>query len=83
MNINGSSVSTITSGDAEGRNPNGSDAALALRRRNRRVGILLAVIFLVLVLLCGAYIHWYGGTNKPPMKPYHVGRILTDSPRTS
>ncbi|HVK40702.1 MAG TPA: hypothetical protein VNA88_19370 [Candidatus Kapabacteria bacterium] len=54
-----------------------------LRRRNRRVGILLAVAFVTLVALCAAYIYWYGGSNKPPMKPFHVSRTAIESPRTA
>ena len=42
-----------------------------LRRRNRRLAITLAIVFVALVLMCVAYIAWFGGSNKPPMRPYH------------
>ena len=42
-----------------------------LRRRNRRVGIIIATIVFVLTLLCALYIRFLGGVNKGPLQPFH------------
>lgn len=79
MNINGSAASPISQGDGTlGRRYDASE----VRRRNRRVAIILAVVFVALVAICAAYIAFLGGSNKPPMKPFHVGLVIAESPRT-
>ena len=40
-----------------------------LRRRNRRVATIIVVVVTLMTLACAAYINWYGGLNKGPMKP--------------
>jgi hypothetical protein len=40
-----------------------------LRERNRRVGSVVGLVVVLLMLLSMAYIYWFGGLNKGPMKP--------------
>jgi hypothetical protein len=42
-----------------------------LNRRNRRVGLIVALIVILLMLFSAAYIYWFGGINKGPMNPHH------------
>jgi hypothetical protein len=46
-----------------------------LNRRNRTVGLIVAFVAIVLMLAAMAYIKWYGGINKGPMKPLHSSLV--------
>jgi hypothetical protein len=50
-----------------------------LRRRNLRFMLLLVAGLVVATLLCAAYIYWFGGANKPAMKPYHSVHTATET----
>ena len=43
------------------------------RRRNRRVGIIAALVAVLMMVGSAFYIAYFGGVNKGPMKPFHSG----------
>ena len=47
----------------------GSRGITDLGLRNRRLATFLGVVVILLMLLSMAYIHFFGGVNKGPMKP--------------
>lgn len=42
-----------------------------LRRRNRRVGLIVAIVAIVLVIFTFIYVTWFGGVNIGPQAPLH------------
>jgi len=42
-----------------------------LRRRNRRVGLIVAVVAIVLIIFTFIYVTFFGGVNIGPQKPLH------------
>jgi hypothetical protein len=54
------------------------DRPQELNHRNRRVGLIVALVAILLMLLSMAYIYWFGGINKGPMEPHHSS-IVTQS----
>jgi hypothetical protein len=43
----------------------------SLRRRNRKVGLIVTLVVLLLVVFTFVYVKWFGGVNKGPMAPLH------------
>jgi hypothetical protein len=51
----------------------------SLRRRNRKVGLIVALVVVLLVVFTFIYVNWFGGVNKGPMAPLHSELVAPDA----